>query len=77
MTQPIGATAKAMPNIQVTLVSSGQVCLHLKYATLQLGLDRVGVAAMISRSPRDDGTVILHGCKAPMLSATWRTPPVS
>ena len=53
-----------MPNIQVTLVSSGQVRLHLKYAALQLGLDRVGVAAAISGSPRNHRAVLFDCSKS-------------
>ena len=57
----ISGTAKAILHIRVPLFSSGQVCLHLKYDALQLGLHRVGVAAMICMAPRDDGAVLLHG----------------
>ena len=56
----ISGTAKAILHIRVPLVSCGQVCLHLKYDALQLGLHRVGVAAIICMAPRDDGAVFFH-----------------
>ena len=64
MTQPplggISGTVRAVSNIRVPLVSSGQVCLHLKYAALQLGLHRVEVASSFFIAPRDDGAVVFH-----------------
>ena len=67
MTQPplggISGTAKAVSNIRVTLVSSGQIGLHLKYAA-QLGLHAVGVASVICVAPCDKGAIILHGGKS-------------
>ena len=68
MTQPplvgICGTVRAIAHIRVPLGSCGQVRLHLKYDALQLGLHRVGVAAMFCGSPGDDGAVLLHGGKS-------------
>ena len=81
MTQPplggISGTAKAISHVRVTLVSSGQVGLHLKYAA-QLRLHGLGVAAMRRVDPHvTTEPSSLTAAKAPPFPTTRSTLPLS